>query len=177
MTTEPIAAAMQRLRSILQRRPAAGLAEDSIALSTWQGAGRVATRHVHGTQVLTDLPEALGGTGEGMSPGWLLRAGLTACLTSSIVMAAAHAGIELTQLEVQATSRSDARGLFGMSDAEGRCISAAPLAVRVSVLIAARRANAAQLRAVVDEGGRCSPVLAALLEPVPIEMSVEAREA
>jgi uncharacterized OsmC-like protein len=176
MTTAHIAAAMRRLQSILQRRPAAGIAPDGPALSTWEGAARVATRHAHGTQVLTDLPVALGGGGVGVSPGWLLRAGLSACLASSVVLAAALAGIELTALEVEATSRSDARGLLGMHDAEGRTISPGPLGVGLTVRIAARQASAARLRALVEDSQRCSPVFAALVEPVAIEMRVEARE-
>lgn len=175
MTMEHIASAMRRLQSVLQRRPSAGIAPDGAALSSWRGAARVATRHAHGTEVLTDLPEALGGAGEGVTPGWLLRAGLSACLTSSIVMGAALAGIELTALEVEATSRSDARGLLGMRDAEGRTVSAAPLAVEVTVRIAAREASAARLRALLEDSRRCSPVFAALVEPVAIQMRVEAR--
>lgn len=103
-----------------------------------------------------------------------LRAGLTACLTSSIVMAAALAGIELTALEVEATSRSDARGLLGMQDAEGRAISPAPLTVQLTVRIAAHQASAAQLRRLVEDSQRCSPVSAALIAPVTIELRVEA---
>jgi uncharacterized OsmC-like protein len=177
VTTEGIATALQRLQSILRRRPTAAVTSDSAALSIWQGGGgRVATRPVHGSPILTDLPEALGGTGEHVTPGWLLRAGLTACLTTSIVMTAALAGIELTGLEVEATSRSDVRGLFGMHDAKGRSISPGPLGVGLTVRIAAHQASAAQLRALVEDSRRCSPVFAALVEPVGIEMRVEARD-
>lgn len=70
VTTERIATALRRLQSILRRRPAAAVAPDSAALSIWQGGGRVLTRPEHGTQILTDLPAALGGAGEHVTPGW-----------------------------------------------------------------------------------------------------------
>jgi len=177
MTRQRIAVALRRLQSILKRRPSAGAALDAAALSSWQGAGRIVTRHAGGTQMLTDLPRALGGAGEAVTPGWLLRAGLAACLASSIVLVAALEDIELTLLEVEATSRSDVRGLFGMCDAAGRVIGPGPLTLSVTVRIGARHASPARLRALVEQSRRCSPVAAALAEPVAIEMRVETRAA
>ena len=72
---------------------------------------------------------------------------------------AAAKGIELATLEVRATSRSDARGLLGMADADGR--AGARRAVRRAAARAHRRAQAStrsRLRALVEDGYRCSPI-------------------
>ncbi|HUE09319.1 MAG TPA: hypothetical protein VMQ54_00200, partial [Steroidobacteraceae bacterium] len=110
MASQEIAAAMQRVESILTRRPEVGLHDDEPATARWQGGARVASSHANGTLLLTDMPTELGGTGDQVTPGWLFRAGLASCLATRIAMGAAAAGFELTLLEVLAGSRSDARG-------------------------------------------------------------------
>jgi hypothetical protein len=63
MATKDIAAAMQRVESVLKRRPAAGIHDDVAATARWQTGMRVVASHVNGTQMLTDMPTELGGTG------------------------------------------------------------------------------------------------------------------
>ena len=118
MTMQDIATALQRVESALKRRPCGGTHDDPPATARWQTGLRVASSHANGTQVLTDMPAALGGSGDQVTPGWLLRAGLASCLATRIAMSAAAKGIELTFLEVLASSRSDARGLFGMVEVQ-----------------------------------------------------------
>jgi hypothetical protein len=117
MATKDIAAAVQRVESVLKRRPAAGIHDDAPATARWQTGMRVVASHANGTQMLTDMPTELGGSGDQVTPGWLFRAGLASCCATRIAMGAAAAGIELAMLEVLASSRSDTRGLFGMADA------------------------------------------------------------
>ena len=57
-------------------------------------------------------------------------------------MAAAAEGIELAALEVRASSRSDARGLLGMAEADGAPVSAGPRDVQLHVRIAAPASTA-----------------------------------
>ena len=76
MTKEDIAAAVQRVESVLQRRPATGIHDDAPATARWQSGLRVIACHANGTQVLTDMPSELGGSGDKITPGWLFRAGL-----------------------------------------------------------------------------------------------------
>ena len=76
------------------------------------------------------MPGELGGTGDRVTPGWLFRAGLASCATTSIVLTAAAEGIELATLEVWVGSRSDARGLLGMTDDAGSPCSPAPATFR-----------------------------------------------
>ena len=100
-----IAAAMQRVESVLHRRPQAALHDDAPATARWQSGTRVVASHADGTQLVTDMPSELGGSGNQVTPGWLFRAGLASCAATRIAMGAAAAGIELTMLEVRASSR------------------------------------------------------------------------
>lgn len=173
MTTEDIAAAVQRVESVLRRRPALGIHDDAPATARWQKGLRVVASHENGAQLSTDMPTELGGSGDEVTPGWLFRAGLASCCATRIAIAAAAAGIELKMLEVFASSRSDARGLFGMADASGELVTAGPLDVQLVVRISAPGVSAAQLRTLVEESSRCSPVSAALRDAVPLGLQIE----
>jgi len=173
MASQDVAAAKQREESVLKRRPEVGLHDDAPATARWESGTRVLSSHANGTRIPTDMPTELGGTGDQVTPGWLFRAGLASCLATRIAMGAAAARIELTELEVLASSRSDARGIFGMVDASGEAVCAGPRDVELVVRIAAPGASLERLRALVDDSNRCSPVSAALRDAVPTTMRVE----
>jgi|SRR5580658_6725933 uncharacterized OsmC-like protein len=174
MTTKDIATAMLRVESVLKHRPAAGMHDDAPATARWRTGLRVAASHANGTQVLTDMPIELGGSGDQVTPGWLLRAGLASCLATRIAMSAAATGIELTFLEVLASSRSDARGLFGMVEASGKPVGAGPRDVQLLVRISAAGVSAERLQDFVEDSNRCSPVSAALRDEISVSLRVEA---
>jgi uncharacterized OsmC-like protein len=173
MASQEIAAAMQRVEAVLRRRPEAGLHDDAPAVARWQGGTRVVSSHSNGTRLLTDMPTELGGSGDQVTPGWLVRAGLASCLATRIALGAAAAGFELAMLEVSAGSRSDARGLFGMPEASGARVGAGPRDVRLFVRIAAAGVPPERLRILVEESDRCSPVSAALRDAVPITLCID----
>jgi uncharacterized OsmC-like protein len=173
MASQEIAAAMRRVELALKRRPAAGLHEDAPATARWTGGTQVVTRHLNGTQLLTDMPGELGGSGEQVTPGWLFRAALASCLATRIAMGAAVAGFELATLEVFANSRSDARGIFGMAEAGGETVRAGPRDIHLLVRIAAPGVSPERLRILVEESNRCAPVSAAARDAVPVTLSTE----
>jgi uncharacterized OsmC-like protein len=173
MAMEDIAAAVRRVESVLKRRPATGIHDDAPATARWQSALRVVASHANGTQLLTDMPTELGGSGDQVTPGWLLRAGLASCFATRIAMGAAAAGIELTMLEVLASSRSDARGLFGMTDVSGEPVGAGPRDVQLLVKISAPGVSAERLQTLVEDSNRCSPVSAAVRDAVPGDLRIE----
>jgi uncharacterized OsmC-like protein len=170
-----IAAALKRLEKVLSRSPKTGLHADAPATARWNGGTRVTTRHENGTQFATDLPPEVGGEGTATTPGWLLRAGLASCVATSIAMAAAVAGIQLSMLEIVATSRSDARGLLGMLDTTtGERVSAGPGELQLHVKIASADGTSAErLRSLVEQSNACSPVSCAVQESNPIELRFE----
>ena len=176
MTMERIAAAVHRVESILQRRPEAGLHADAPAVARWEGGARVVSRHPNGASVATDLPSELGGMGDEVTPGWLWRAALSSCLATRIVMAAAVEGIDLSSVEVLASSRSDLRGVLGMKAASGAALSAGPSDVQLHVRIRAPAVSHERLQALVAHSQACSPVSIAASQALPIEMRVEVLE-
>jgi uncharacterized OsmC-like protein len=173
MASQQIAAAMQRVESVLKRRPEVGLHDDAPATARWESGTRVVSSHANGTRLLTDMPTELGGSGEQVTPGWLFRAGLASCLATRIAMGAAVAGFELATLEVLASSRSDARGIFGMSEASGEPVCAGPRDIQVLVRIAAPGVSPERLRFLIEESNRCSPVSAAARDEVPMTLCIE----
>jgi uncharacterized OsmC-like protein len=173
MGMQEIAAGMQRVEAVLRRRPEAGVDEDAPASARWQHGTRVVAAHDNGTQVVTDMPVEIGGSGGHVTPGWLLRAALASCAVTRIAMAAAAERIDLTALEVRASSRSDARGLLGMADADGAAVPAGPLDVQLQVRIAAPGVAPERLRALVEHGHRCSPVSDALARALPVSLRID----
>ena len=168
-----VATALQRAQSVFSRRPEAALHDDAPASARWESGTRIVASHANGTQISSDMPCELGGTGDRVSPGWLFRAGIASCSATTIAMAAAAEGIDLTTLEVQVGSRTDSRGLLGMADADGKRVSACPRDYRIVIRIAARGVSGDRLRAVVDEGLRRSPMQHALKHAVPATIQVE----
>ena len=168
-----LAAALKRVETVLRRRPDMGLQTDTTATARWKDGTRVVTHHANGAHVETDMPAELGGAGDRVSPGWLFRAGIGSCAATSIVMVAASAGVTLSTLEVEVNSRSDARGLFGMTDTDGTPIYPGPNDLRVLVRIGATGVGADRLRELVDLGMRRSPIPCAVRSAAPMSVQVE----
>ena len=173
MAAQELAQAMQRVQTVLARRPHAGLHDDAPATVRWSGGTRIVASHANGAEVLTDMPQELGGSGDQVTPGWLFRAGLASCAATRIAMAAASEGIALSSLELCASSRSDLLGLLGMAGADGRPVSAAPSDVQLLVRISAPGVSAQRLRALVEDSHRLSPVSSALRDAVPVALRIE----
>jgi uncharacterized OsmC-like protein len=173
MSMHEVAAAMQRVETVLRRRPEAGVHDDAPATASWQSGTRVVASHANGTTVSTDMPAEFGGSGDRVSPGWLFRAGMAACASTTIAMQAARLGVALSALEVQARSRSDSRGLLGMTDATGEAVPAGPLAIELSVRIAAPGVEPEKLRELVESSYRCSPIPDAVRRATPLDLHVE----
>jgi uncharacterized OsmC-like protein len=173
MADGDLATALQRALEALRRRPDTGLHDDAPATATWQHGTRAIARHANGTEMATDMPRTLGGSGDHVTPGWLFRAGLASCAATSIAMAAAAQRIELTSLEVRACSRSDTRGLLGMRDEGGEPVGAAPTDVQLHVRIAADGVDPTRLRALVLDGYRCSPIPGAVANALPVDLRID----
>lgn len=173
MGMEQIAASMNRVASVLRRKPHAGVSDDSAATARWDGGLRASVRSDTGYLVVSDMPVELGGEASAMTPGWLLRAGLASCAVTRIAMAAAAEGITLQTLEARAMSRSDARGMLAIPEPDGRPVPAAPLTMQLHVRIGAPGVPAERLRALVASTTGCSPVTCAVERPLPITLHVD----
>jgi uncharacterized OsmC-like protein len=174
MAAERIATALARVAAALREHPAFGLHDESPAVTRWQGGTKfVTSRPGVALELVTDMPQQMGGEGESVTPGWPLRAGLAACVGTCIVLNAVLQGIELESLEVAVGARSDLRGLFGMTDEQGKEVSAGPLAVRLEVKIAAAGVSHERLRTLVEQANHCSPSSSALRQAVPLDLRIE----
>ena len=172
MARQEIAAALERAQAVFMRRPEAAVHDDAPGVARWAGGMRITSTHPNGKQVQTDMPAELGGTGDQVSPGWLLRSGLAACTATSIAMLAAREGIELAQLEVSATSRSDSRGLLGMQEADGRPVYPGPHDLEMRVAITAPGVEPQRLRELVEKANRLAPMTAVVRDAFPMPLRI-----
>ena len=173
MAAHDIARALERVRTVFQRRPDMGLHDDAPATSRWAGGLRFIASHDNGAQVPTDMPAEFGGSGDQVSPGWMLRAGFASCTATCIAMAAAEQSIELESLEVQVKSRTDARGTLGMPDVDGSAVPAGPQDMQIIVKIAARGASPQRLRELVELNYERSPMACVLQGATPVALHIE----
>lgn len=162
MKPEKPGESVARMRRVLQRCPEAGLHDDSPAVARWVDGMQVLTRQPGGAELASDMPREWGGAGASITPGWYLRAGLASCAATALLLVAAEEGIELSRLEVRATSRSDACGLLGLAGRDGRPVGAGPQQLRLEVFVEAAGWPLQRLHALVDVARRRSPVAAAL---------------
>jgi uncharacterized OsmC-like protein len=173
MTFEEIAVALGRVEAILQRRPEAGIHDDSPACVQWDGGLKMVATDENGFRLETDMPVEIGGGGEAVTPGWLLRAGLASCTATRVAMAAASEGIALASLEVTANSRTDIRGMLDIPDRGGATIPAGPQDVRLDVRIRAPGVPAERLKLLVEKSNGCSPVTCAMQTTIPVRLHIE----
>lgn len=176
MDKEQVAASMERVVSALRRKPHVGLHDDTPATVRWAGGLRTVAHSAAGAEVVTDMPVAIGGDDSAPTPGWLMRTALASCAVTRIAMEAAARGITLQTLEARATSRSDLRGLVKVAETDGRRVPAGPLTMDLHVRIGAPGVDAALLRALVASTPGCSPVTAALEQPLAVGLHVEVTE-
>ena len=172
MSLHDVEVGVKRVVAAFQRRPEVAIHADSPAVSRWESGTRVVTRSGEALSVATDMPKELGGTGDQVTPGWLLRAGFASCAATSITIAAASEGIKLTALEVHVGSRSDARGLLGMSESNGEPVYAGMFDVELRVTIAADGSNPLALESLVTKCLSHSPVPCTLTTATPFALHV-----
>jgi uncharacterized OsmC-like protein len=173
LASKDIVAAVQRTAKILTRRPAAAVHADSPALARWIGGLRVEAVGSGEPGLVTDVPAALGGEGEGVTPGWLARAALANCTATCIALAAARAGIALERLEAEVRSRSDTRGLLGLAGPSG-AVDPGPGDVELILRIAAPGTSPERLRALAADAQALSPLMSLFQHATPVRLSIEA---
>jgi uncharacterized OsmC-like protein len=168
----PIAAALERLKAVVLRRPEFAVHDDAPATARWDGGTRIVSSHANGHAMVTDMPADMGGQGQHVSPGWMFRAGIASCCATRIAMAAAQEGIVLSQLEVVAGSTSDVRGMLDMPDAGGGTVPAGASEIRLDVRIAADGLDDERLRRLVQDSHRLAPMSSNIERSVPLILTV-----
>lgn len=172
MSLHHVEAGVKRAMAAFQRRPEIAVHANPPAVSRWESGTRVITHSEEALSVATDMPKEIGGTGDQFTPGWLFRAGIASCAATSIALAAASEGVKLTALEVHVGSRSDARGLLGMSEPNGEPVYAGLFDVELRVNIAGDGSNPMALESLVKRCLSHSPVPCTLTTATPFALHV-----
>jgi len=173
MSLQPVAAALHRVKRVLERRPDTGLHDDAPASARWERGVRSVASHANGTRIETDMSTEVGGTGDRVTPGWLFRAGIASCAVTTIAMRAAAEGIELSALEAHVGSRTDMRGILDMPDVDGTRVPAGPREVHLRIRVAADGVAPERLRAIVERACGCSPIPSAVADATPLDVQID----
>jgi uncharacterized OsmC-like protein len=140
--------------------------------------GATPRANVPWVQVLDcDMGPEFGSGHQGPSPAWLCRASVAACAASCIVVQAARAGLAIERVVCEVDSRSDLRGLLGMTDENAEPVSAGPLDLHLRVQVCARGATQAEVLSLIDAALRCSPVQRTVEDATACALQVEVMDA
>jgi uncharacterized OsmC-like protein len=164
-----VAEAIATLTKVLSEQPEKAQTKNVPAVAVLHEGLKFQVTGPRGEKMLTDMPPPMGGTGSGVNPSWLLRAGLASCNATVIAMRAAQLGLQLKSLEVTVESESDNRGLLGLDDSA----SAGLRNLRTKVKIAAEAATPAQLREIVAWAEAHSPVGCTIRQAPKVTTEVE----
>ena len=162
---EEIRLAQERVMSVFHRRPEAALDTKHADASISEGLTCTVTEGDR--EVVLDMPEPVGGSELGPSPGFHARAAIAGCVAIGIKMTAIRLGIELRSVKVGVDMDFDDSAIFGMGEA-----SAAPLKTHLKITVASD-ADRETLQGLVDTALEADPYFLALRDPQKVETSLE----
>jgi uncharacterized OsmC-like protein len=103
-------AALTRAENAFAKR--ASLAkQDTVTTATVQ-EGTLCEVAEDGWKFVVDMPQTLGGTAKGPTPGTHVRSGLAACLAIGYSMRAALLGVPIRRVQIELQADIDLRGIF-----------------------------------------------------------------
>lgn len=164
----PIGEAIQKATAYLTQNPGEARYTDSAAVAVLDSGLKVTVSDPDGRTVTTDMPSGVGGENSAVSAGWLFRAALAACDTTSIAMRAATLGLELENIEVTVDSESNDFGILGIDES----VPAGPLSMRTGVKVTAKDADDASIRDLVGWAVAHCPVCDATKRAIPVTVEV-----
>jgi uncharacterized OsmC-like protein len=170
MMTDAIRTAIQGASAYLTDHPDEARYTDSLATARVDDALHVVVVGPGGERLETDMPGAVGGTGQLPSPGWYLRAAVAACAASLALMRAAQLGLDGFHCEVDVDSESDDRGILGLDAST----PAGPLSVRIGFRMTAVDAGLDRLEEIAVWAVEHCPVADAVRRGVPVHIEVTA---
>ena len=127
-TNEDIRTAQSKVREAYATKPDSALSTSHASAEIGHGLKCVFTQ---GTETaVMDLPEVMGGTNKGSTPGFHARAAVSGCVAIGIKMEAANQGISIDSIHVGIEMDFDDSAALGMGSN-----SAAPLATRLVITV------------------------------------------
>lgn len=166
MTT--IAAAIRRLEDTTARRPGFGAVTSRSRTAIDDGLGCVSTEG--DWAIATDLPTGLGGTASAPTPSVLLRAALGACMAMSYRLRAERAGLGPIRITVDVEADSQLAGMLLANSAVPPGFTGVRYHVAVQPDTPGVRDD--DIRHVIDDGDRLSPVLDTIRRATPVARTV-----
>lgn len=157
MDQEKMRAALQRVDKAFAKRPEAARTKKVARAIVREG-----TRCEYSDDewsYVADMPETLGGTAAGPTPGTFARAALSTCLAIGYSMRAAYLGVPLRSVEVELHAEVDNRGIF-CGQAQAPIYSSLTYIVTVD-----SDAPEADIQRVLDEADERSPYLVLFRTP------------
>jgi uncharacterized OsmC-like protein len=110
MNQQVLQAALARAENAFAKRP--GLAQQDKLTTASVHEGTLCEVAEDAWKFVVDMPETLGGTAKGPTPGTYVRSGLAACLAIGYSMRAALLGVPLRRVQVELRADTDLRGIF-----------------------------------------------------------------
>ena len=127
-TNKDIRVAQSKVRESYAMSPDTALSTSHASAEIGHGLKCV---FMQGTETaVMDLPEIMGGTNKGPTPGFHARAAITGCVAIGIKMEAANQGISIDSIHVGIEMDFDDSAPLGMGSN-----SAAPLATRIAITV------------------------------------------
>lgn len=164
-TDNKIRDAQARVLSIYEKRPDA--AKSTLRAEAVIDAGLTCTVSEGAYQFILDMPEPIGGDGNGPTPGVHARASVSACVAIGIKLTATRLGIPLKQIKVDVEMDFDDAAMFGKGDA-----TAAPLLTRIDIRIDSD-ASDEDLSSLINSALDADPYFLALRDPQKVETRIE----
>lgn len=156
--------AFERNLKLLNLKPSKGQYTTSTKVRLTNGTA-CEVEHKH-WKFTADVGEQQGGNDEGPGPGIFYRASLGSCLAVGYAIWAATMGIEIEHLEVDVEADVDARGNFGIEDAEPGYTG-----MRYTVTVKSP-ASEDVIHEMIKKADDHSPILANFKKPMPIERKI-----
>jgi uncharacterized OsmC-like protein len=110
MDQENLRAALTRAEYAFAKRPS--LAKQDTVTAATVREGTLCEVAEDGWKFVVDMPQTLGGTAKGPTPGTYVRSGLAACLAIGYSMRAALLGVPIRRVQVEVQADIDLRGIF-----------------------------------------------------------------
>lgn len=160
--------AYERIRALVKRKPDIGKKTVSTNVRLKEGT-TCEVVHKEWTFKI-DIGETEGGNNAGPGPGLLQRGALGGCLAIGYVQQAAVMGVPIDHIEVEIEAEKDLAGRFGLSDQP-----AGSKSLCYNVLIEST-ASEEEIRKVVEQADRFSPVLDDFRRAVPVQRNLKIRK-
>lgn len=157
--------AFERNVKLLNLKPSKGQYTTSTKIRVVDGTA-CEVEHKH-WKFTADVGKQQGGNDTGPGPGILYRASLGSCLAIGYATWAAKLGVQIDELEVDVEADVDARGNYGIDDAEPGYTG-----MRYKVTIESQ-ASEEEIQKLIELADKHSPILANFKKPVPIDREIK----